>query len=259
MAKLWKALKVLIFSLGALTLALILYGLIVAFVVPLFKGHGHMQQASTEHAAEVVFEKKEGVYKLVVKSKETDGSPVYLITVSKDNKPVVQSYRLPTQKYHLEYLNIYDASFVPLRGNDEGIVLFSAYADDEGGSDSHVWFLKASDGTTNVREVIELSNVNRSGIGGLTIVGNRRVVLPYHEGFHSEPFIIPVAVLVGDTISIAPLLNREGADMMFAMLKQKIKAREEKMPKDKGNELAEDYRKAGKEMNEALVERTVLY
>jgi hypothetical protein len=43
------------------------------------------------------------------------------------------------------------------------------------------------------------------------------------------------------------------------MLKQEIKAREDKMPKEKSNELAEGYRKAGKEMSEALVERTMPY
>ncbi len=258
MTKLWKILKVVIFSIGALTLSLIMYGLIVSFVVPLFKGHGHEQRASKEKIEEVVFEKKEGGYRLLVKRKETEGPDEYLVTLSRDGKPVVQNYRLPTQKYHLEYLNIYDASFVPLRGNDQGIVLYSAYADDEGASDSHVWFLKASD-TMSVREVISLSNVNRSAAGGLTILGNRRIGLPYQEGFRSEPFIVPVVVRVGDTIAISPLLNREGSDVLFSMLKQEIKAREDKMPKEKDNELTEGYRKAGKEMSEALVERTIPY
>lgn len=258
MAKLWKILKVIIFSIGALTVALIMYGLIVSFIVPLFKGLGHEQTASKEKTEEVVLEKKEGSYKLLVKRKETEGPDEYLVTLSRDGKPVVQSYRLPTQKYHLEYLNIYDASFVPLRGNDQGIVLYSAYADDEGASDSHVWFLKGTD-TMSVREVISLSNVNRTTSGGLKILGNKRIGLPYQEGFRSEPFIVPVVVRVSDTIAISPLLNREGADVLFSLLKQEIRAREDKIPKEKDNELAEGYRKAGKEMGEALVERTIPY
>jgi len=258
MTKLWKILKVIIFSIGALTLALIMYGLIVSFVVPLFKGHGN-QQASKAQGEEVVFEKKEGGYKLVVKSKETEGPAEYLVSVSKDGKPVVQNYRLPTQKYHLEYINIIDASFVTLRGNELGIALYSSYADDEGASDSHVWFLKVANTAMSVREVIELSNVNRSTFGGLTILGSKHIGLPYQEGFRSEPFIVPVAVRVSDTIVISPLLSREGADVLFSVLKQEIKAREDKMSKETGNELAEGYRKAGKEMSEALVERSIPY
>jgi len=257
MAKLWKILKVFIFGIGALTLALILYGLIMAFIVPLFKGH--QQGASKEQIEEVVFEKKEGIYKLVVKSKETEGPAEYLITVFKDGSTLVKSYLLPTKQHHFEYINIDNASFVPLRGNDLGVVLFSSSGDGDGGGDSHVWLLKAADTTMNVREVVSLSNMNRSAAGGLTILGAKYIGLPYQKGFHSEPFVIPVAVRVGDTISISPLLSREGADVLFATLKQEIRSREDKMPKEKDKELAEGYRKSVKEMGEALVERSVPY
>ena len=252
--KIWNVAKKIIFIWGALTLALVAYALFVAYIPPLFKSH---KQTKTETPSEqVVFEKKEGGYKLLVKRKETQGADEYLVTLSRDGKPVVQNYRLPTQKYHLEYINIYDASFVALRGNEQGLVLYSAYSDDEGASDSHIWFLKATD-TMSVREVISLSDVHLAESGGLTILGNRRIGLPYQEGFRSEPFIVPVAVHVNDTIAISPLLNREGADMLFSVLKQEVKAREDKKPKDKANELAEGYRNASKEMSEALIEKTI--
>jgi hypothetical protein len=254
MAKFWKVVKVVVFIWGALTLALIAYGLITTFVPPLFKS-----QESKAPAEEVAFEKKEGGYKLVVKSRETKGPSEYLITVIKDGSILVKNYRLPTQKYHFEYIDINDASFVPLRGNELGIVLYSAYADDESGSDSNVWFLKAADTTMSVREVISLSEINRSGAGGLTILGNRRISLPYQEDFNSEPFVVPVVVRISDTIAISPLLSREGADVLFSLLKQQIKAREDKMPKEKDQELAEGYRKAGKEMSEALSEKSMPY
>lgn len=257
MAKFWKVVKVVVFSWGALTLALIAYGLITTFVPQLFKSHNW--QASKAPAEEVAFEKKEGGYKLVVKSKETEGPAEYLITVIKDGSTLIKNYHLPMQKYQFEYININDASFVPLRGNELGIVLYSAYADGDGDSDSHVWFLKAADTTMSVREVISLSEINRSTAGGLAILGNRRISLPYQEGFHSEPFVVPVMVRIGDTISISPLLTREGSDVMFSALKQEIKAREDKMPKEKDNELAEGYRKAGKEMSEALSEKAITY
>ncbi len=256
MAKFWKVVKVAIFIWGALTLALIAYGLIATLVPPLFKSSKH--QKPNAPSEEVVFEKKEGGYKLLVKSKETEGPSEYFITLSRDGKTVVQNYRLPTQKYHLEYLNIYDASFVSLRGNEQGIVLYSAYADDEGASDSHIWFLKAA-GTMSVREVILLSDVHRAENDGLTILGNKRIGLSYQEGFRSESYIVPVVVRVSDIIAISPLLNWEGADVLFSMLKQEIKGREDKMPKENNNELAEGYRKAGKEMGEALVERSMAY
>jgi len=59
--------------------------------------------------------------------------------------------------------------------------------------------------------------------------------------------------------AISPLLTREGADVLFSGLKQQIKAREDKMPKEKDHELAEGYRRAGNEMSVALSERTIPY
>lgn len=256
MAKLWKVVKVIIFSVGALTLALIAYGLIMTFVPPLFKTSKHQETAALSE--EVVFEKKEGAYSLQVKSREAGGPAEYLVTLSKDGRPVVQSFRLPTQEQHLEYVHIYDASFVPLRGGEQGVILYSAYEDDEGTSDSHIWFLKAAD-TMSVRDVIELSDVNSAEIEGLTILGNRKIVLPYQEGFRSEQFLVPIVVRVSDTIDISPLLSREGLDVLFSVLKHEVRVREEKMPKEKNHELAEGYRKAGKEMGEAFRERSIPY
>ncbi len=257
MPKFWKVVKVVVFSWGALTLALIAYGLITTFVPPLFKRDTWL--ASKAPAEEVAFEKKEGGYKLVVKSRETEGPSEYLITVIKDGSTLVKNYHLPIQKYQFEYVNINDASFVPLRGNELGIVLYSSSADGDGDSDSHIWFLKAADTTMSVRDVISLSEINRSAAGGLTILGNRRISLPYQEDFNSEPFVVPVVVRISDTIAISPLLTREGEEVMFSLLKQEIKTREDKMPKEKNNELAEGYRKAGKEMNEALSEKVTAY
>ena len=102
MAKFWKVLKIIIFSWGALTLALVLLGLISTFVTPLFKSH--KRQKTEAQAEEVVFEKKYNEHKLVVKRKETEGPDTYLISLSRGGNTIVQNYRLPTQNYHLEYV-----------------------------------------------------------------------------------------------------------------------------------------------------------
>lgn len=256
MAKFWKVLKVIIFSVGALTLALLLYGLIQTFVFPLFKGQGH-QEAQTS-SEETAFEKKEGGYKLLVKRKGTQDQDEYLVTLSKDNATLVQNYRLPMKKYELGDINIYDASFVPLRGSEHGIILYSAYADDEGASESQVWFLKATD-MMSVREVISLSDIHQAGSGDYTIIGNKRISLPYQEGFRSEAFIVPVMIRVGDSIRVSPLLSSEGAEALHAAVEREIKARMDKPSKDKGENLGEQYQKARKELNEALSERTIAY
>lgn len=141
MAKLWKVLKVIIFGIGALTLALILYGLISMLVVSLFQGRGN--RAGQAPAEEVMFEKKDGGLTLVVKRKETsEGPDAYLVTLSRDNKPVVQNYRLPTQKFHLDFVRVYDAAIVPGRENEIRLVLYSNSDEGEGDTDSQLWFLK---------------------------------------------------------------------------------------------------------------------
>ena len=106
MAKSWKVLKFIIFTWGALSLGLFLVGLLFAAYTKIFSGH--QQQKTNSTTEEVVFEKKDGALKLVVKRREAEGTSAYLITLTKDNKPIVQSYRLPTEKYHLEYVSFYD-------------------------------------------------------------------------------------------------------------------------------------------------------
>lgn len=256
MDKLWKVLKVLIFSLGVLTLSLLLWGLFTTFVTPLFKSAG--QRTADAPTEEVAYEKTEGGYKLVIKRREAQGLDEYLVTLNREGAAAVKNYRLPTQKYNLGYINIYDASFVPLRGNALGIVLYSAYADDEGASESHVWFLKASD-SMSVREVIPLSDIHHAGTGEYTIIGNKRVGLPYQQGFRSEQFVVPVAIRVGDDISIAVQLTQTGTDALRTALDREITARLSRPTENKEENLGEQYQKARKEMNEALSDRTIAY
>ena len=256
MEKLWKVLKVVIFSLGVLTLALLAWGLFTTFVTPLFKSAG--QRTADAPTEEVAYEKTEGGYKLVIKRREAQGLDEYLVTLNRDGAAVVKNYRLPTQKYNLGYINIYDASFVPLRGNALGIVLYSAYADDEGASESHVWFLKATD-TMSVREVIPLSDIHQSGTGDYLIIGNKRISLPYQQGFRSESFVVPVMIRVGDDIGISAQLSQAGADALHGALEREIKARMSMPSENKEENLGEQCQKARKEMSEALTDRTITY
>jgi hypothetical protein len=258
MAKFWKVFKVIVFVWGALTLALIVYGLITTFVMPLFKGHSN--QAAQAPAEEVMFEKKDGGLTLVVKRKETpEGPDAYLITLSRDNKPVVQNYRLPTQKYHLDFVRVYDASIVPGRENEIRLVLYSNSDEGEGNSDSQLWFLKVTD-AMSVREVITLSDVHTSeDTRGMMVLGNKRFGIPFQEGFQSEPFVVPVMVRAGDSISISPLLSSAGADALHTALEQEIKARMAKLSKDKEEKHGEQYQKIRKEMDEALSEKVIAY
>ncbi len=256
MAKFWKVLKVIIFSVGALTLALIAYGLVTTFVTPLFKSAKH--EKAEAPAEEVVFEKKTGGMKLVLKRRETEGPDVYLLTLTKEGTPVFQSYRLPTGKYHLEYVRFYDASVIPVRDNDYRIVLYSVFADDEGESESHVWFLKAA-GAVTVREVLSLFDLHTTESDGLKILGNKRFGLPYQDDFRSEAFMVPVMVRVGDSISISPLLSSSGAEALHSALEQEIRARLAKPSKSTEEKLDEQYQKVRNDMNEALSEKVIAY
>ncbi len=258
MAKFWKVLKVIIFSVGALTLALIAYGLITTFVTPLFRSAKH--QKAEAPVEEVVLEKKSGGTKLVLKRKEAEEGPdTYSLTLTREGTSVIQNYRLPTGKYHLEFVRFYDASVLPGRDNDYRVILYSFFADDEGESESHIWFLKAA-GAVTVSEVLALSDVHATeGSNGLTILGNKRFALPYEEDFRAEAFIIPVMVRVGDGIRIAPLLSSAGADALHAALEQEIKARMEKPSKDREKNIDEQYRKTRKDIDEALSEKTIAY
>ncbi len=257
MAKLWKILKVIIFSVGALTLALIAYGLISTFVSPLFKStKQHLAEAPVE---ETVYEKKDGAMKLIIKSKETESAIAYLLTVTKDNKTVVQNYRLPLEKYDLAGVSFYDAVLIPFRENEFRIILFSSYEGDEGVSDSHVWFLKMS-GAMNVREVMRLSNIHRSEDNGLTITGAKYIGMPYQQLFHSEAFVVPIMVRVRDSIHISPALSAEGTDALHASLEQEIRARmAAPSESSKEEKLGDQYQTVRKELNEALSERTIDY
>ncbi len=242
---------------GRAPLALLLYGLISTLVVPLFQGRGKAVQAPAE---EVMFEKKDGGLALVVKRRETpEGPDAYLLTLSRDNKPVVQNYRLPVQKFHLDSVRVYDASIVPGRGNEIRLVLYSNSDEGEGDTESQVWFLKMTD-KMNVCEVITLSDVHTSEDSrGMIILGNKRFGLPFQEGFQSEPFIVPIMVRVGESIRISPLLSPAGADAFHTVVEREIKARMAEPRKDKKEDVSAQYESARKEMGDALSEKVIAY
>lgn len=256
MQKLWKVTKIVVFSWGALTLALIIYALLSSFVAPVFKSHKHQEKAAA--VEEVIFEKQYDEHKLVVKRKETEGPDAYLVSLSKGNKNIIQNYRLPTQKYHLEFVRFYDASLVPGRDNEYRIILYSASEEGECNTDSQIWFLKMTD-KMNIREVITLSDVHEKTSGGLVILGNKSFSLPYQDGFHYAPFVVPVRVTVGDSIAVSPLLSPAGIDALHTALEQEIKARMEKPSKNKEEKLGEQYHQVSREFEEALSDKVISY
>ncbi len=209
-------------------------------------------------AEEVVLEKKYGEQKLTVKRKETDGPYAYLLTLTVGNRTIVQNYHLPVQKYHLEYVSFYDASVMLIRENEYRIVLFSVSEGGEGDTETQIWFLKMTD-TVNVREVMRLSDVHRSESNGLVILGSKYFGLPYQEEFRTEPFVVPVMVRVGDSISISPLLSPVGADALHTALEQEIKARMEWPSEGKEENLSGQYQQANKALSEALSEKVFAY
>jgi hypothetical protein len=256
MAKLWKVLKVIIFGVGAITLALIAFGLITTLVLPRLKSAKHQQVAAPMD--EIVFDKQEGALKLVVKRREAEGHDEYLMTLSKGGAPIAQNYRVPVEKYHLEYVSFYDAALIPVRESEYRIVLFSDFEGEEGSSENHIWFMKVTD-TVNVREVISLSDVHRQDANGLVILGNKTIGMPYQKSFRSEAFVVPVMVRVGENISISPLLSPAGADVLHTALEQEINARMAWPSDGKEEKRGEQYQKARKGMSEALSEKTIVY
>ena len=256
MAKFWKIIKAVIFGWGAFTLSLLLLIWFYNIFSSVFNGH---KNGKTETPTEeVVFEKKDGGLKLVLKRKETDGPDAYLMSLTKGGAQIVQNYRLPTEKYHLQYVRFYDADLLPGRENEPRIVLYSSSEEGEGDADSQIWFLKMAD-KMNASEVVALSDVHRIESSGLEILGNKRIRLPYQEGSRYESFVVPVMVRVGDSIRISSLLNPEGAEALHSALEHEIKVRTEKPVKDKEEKHGEQYQKIRKEMNEALSEQVIAY
>lgn len=258
MQKLWKVVRVILMGVGALTLALFLWLFFVMTVKPMFMGRG--QQETRELTDRVIFEKNEDGYKLKVKRKETKDSDKYLLSLSRDGRQIVQEHRLPIEKYQVEYLDIYDAAFVALRGGDEGVILF-AEGDGESdcSSDTSIWVIRASR-ETSVRDVIRLADVHRTDQNGLRIVGTKQFALPYQQGFRFETYVVPVIVRVGDAVTVSPLLGGEGVDALRASLSQEVRMRLEKVPQDeKGKKLEEQYRKAEMSLNELLAERMISF
>jgi hypothetical protein len=260
MAKFWKIIKAVIFGWGALTLSLLLFIWFVNIYQSVFNGSKHSKNRTVSETEDVVFEKKEGALKVVVKRKEADGPDAYLMSLSKGSAQIVQNYRLPTEKYHLQYVRFYDADFLPSRENEPRIVLYSSSEEGEGAgdADSQMWFLKMSD-KVNICEVVSLSDVHRIESGGLEIMGSKRIGLPYQEGSRYESFVVPVMVRVGDSIRISSLLSSEGLGALHSALEHEIKTRMEKLLKNKEERHGEQYQKIRKEMNEALSEKVITY
>lgn len=258
MQKLWKVVRVILMGVGALTLALILWVIFVTSVKPMFMGRG--QQETRELTDRVIFEKSEDGYQLKVERKETKGPDKYLLSLSREGRQVVREYRLPVEKYQVEYLDIYDAAFVALRGGDEGVILFAeGDAESECSSESIIWVIRASR-ETSVRDVIRLTDVHRTDQNGLQIVGTKQFALPYQQGFRFETYVVPVIVRVGDAVTVSPILGGEGVDALRASLSQEVRMRLEKVPQDeKGKKLEEQYRKAEMALNEFLTERMISF
>lgn len=257
MAKFWKVIKIIIFSYGALSLSLNLFGLLLMLYSDVFTKATHQDKAAPTET--VVLDKQDGALKLVMKRREAESKGAYLITLTKDDKPIVQNYHLPVEKYHLEDVSFYDASLIPVRENEYRVILFSAYEGEEGGaSDSHIWFMKMTD-TMNVREVIRLSDLHKKDANGLVILGNKSFEMPYQKTFRSEAFVVPIMVRVSDSISISPLLSTAGADALHSAFEQEVGARLAVPLEAKEEKRSEQYQKVRKEINEALTEKVIIY
>ena len=257
MEKFWKVIKIIIFSYGALSLSLNLFGMLLMLYSNVFTEAKHVDKAAPTET--VVLDKQDGALKLVMKRREAEGTGTYLITLTKDDKPIVQNYRLPVEKYHLGNVSFYDASLVPVRENEYRVILFSAYEGEEGGaSDSHIWFMKMTD-TMNVCEVIRLSDLHKKDANGLVILGNKSFMMPYQKTFRSESFVVPVMIHVGDSISISPLLSTAGSDSLHAAFEQEVSARMAVPREANEGKRDEQYQKVRKEINEALSEKVIAY
>ncbi len=253
MGKIKSILKTLIFIWGIATLALVLFVTITLSIKSV------MSRKTVESDQKKAYEKRFDQIVLTVREATDKNKTTQLINISKSGKQLVRDYRLPVEKFGLEFpIQVKDSLVIPTDENDFRVILYTRYYECAEESTDYVWFFKKSD-KLNLVHVADLSELTKSEGSGVSFFGYKHVNLPYFENAEFRHWIIPIEVNVGDTIRIFPLLNKTGIDLLKMAYQTEAEKRMAILSKTQNAKMLEEYKAALTKFEDAITEKTLPY
>ena len=251
MNKFLKILKIVVLVWGAISLTLIvslvIWGLIVS-------RPGHR---TSEKPQDTVYEKQLDEMNVKVVQKISDNSDDVLVSLTRAGRPIVSNYHLPVKKYHIEYPRFHDAAILFGNERDYRLVLYSS-DDYEDESTDQVWVLKGNNRMELV-EMVEMGGMHKIDGDETILLGNKHVALPYYGDFAYVRFVIPVEVRIGNAITVSPLVNQNGVELMKQVFDREAQKRLEKLRKSPDADMLKRHEDAMRKFSEVIAEKNISY
>ena len=253
MGKIKSSLKVLVFIWGLLSLAVVLFVTVTLTVKSL------VNREPAEKEQEAAYEKRFDQILLTVQEKSEKNKNAQLISISKSGKSLVNNYRLPVEKYGMEFpVQIRDSILIAARENEYRVILYTASYECSEETSDYIWFFKLND-KLDLVHVVNLAELTKNGASGLSFFGYKHVSLPYFENAEFKHFIIPIEVEVGDTIRISPLLNKSGMDLLKVAYETEAEKRITILNRKQNVKMLEEYKTALIAFKDATTEKIIPY
>lgn len=253
MGKIQSTLKKAIFIWGIVSFVLVLF--LAIFLMILLSSN----RQTVEKYQKEAYAKHFGQLLLTVQDWSDENQNAHLISISKSGKTIVNNYRLPIEKYGLEFpIRIKDSKLISVKENEYRIILYSSYDECCEVSTDYVWFFKLND-KLNLVYVVDLSELTKNETNELSFFGYKYAKLPYFENAAYKYFIIPIEVTVGETIKISPLLNKSGMDLYKVAYEAEAEKRMATLNKIQNDEMLKKYETALIEFKDAITEKNIPY
>ena len=248
MTKLWTYFKKVVLVWGFISLAFFLLA-VISLTISTFAGKKIAQVEQEEG-----FHKDFNDIKLKV-TRNYDETSSYFVNISKGSSSLITDYRIPTEKYDLDWFEVTDASIVPVKENEYRVILYSAIYDCDQESGHFVWLFKLNNQMQLVK-MISLSDVHKVEGDDLMLFGNKIISLPSFTDFKYEQIVMPLEVGIGEAVRIAPMMNQRSIDIMRHYYGSELDRRIDKLTASSDGEMLKQYQKASAEFKEVLSEKT---
>jgi hypothetical protein len=252
MGKLTTILKKLIFVWGLISLGFVLFAAI-SLTISTMKGKKFIEEERNK-----IYEKSFDQIKLQVKKEIEKTSEQLLVTITKSDKPLISNYRLPTEQYRLNSLDVNDSKVIPMNENDYRVILYSVVYECDAEVAYYIWFLKLKN-QMNLVQVIDISDMHKIEGKETIVFGNKIIGLPSYDNFKYEHFVVPIEISIGDSIKTIPMLNKKSIDMMKSVFEKEAQKRIEMLTKSSNSEVLKEYRDSIRKFNEAITEKVIPY
>lgn len=253
MGKIKSILKTLIFVWGIATLALVLFITITLSIKSV------INRKTVENSQKEAYEKRFDQIVLTVRETTDKNKATQLISISKSGKPLVRDYRLPVEKYGLEYpVQIKDSLVISTNENEFRVMLFTTFHECAEESTDYVWFFKKND-KLNLIHVVDLSELTRSETNMTSFFGYKHVNLPYFEKAEFKHWIVPIEVNVGENIRTSPLLNKVGISLLKTAYQTEAQKRMAILSKTQNVEMLGKYKSALAKFEDAVTDQSIPY